>query len=317
MDTMLKEWAAKRGYRIAWAEPSIIGEIHHRFRDLREGGEVDTGFYDRVFGFFRYPDAFNMENPGAVIIAAIARPAHIVSFDYKGKTHDLLIPPTYYDYRGIFDQTLGDLSKWLGHKYRLELLNAPLKILSVMTGLSKYGRNNLVYVEGFGSYLQLVGFATDEKLGRSHEIPAAVPAAMDECGSCRACMKICPTGAISDERFLLKADACLTYFSESENKDPLPEEFGRQRRPCLIGCIACQEVCPANKGLLRVERLGIHFTEDETKEILGEAGTGIPSASARAKVAAMKATELIVEKDRYNAILVRNASAVLKTLTPS
>jgi epoxyqueuosine reductase len=315
MDTMLKEWAAKRGYRVAWAEPSVIGDIYNRFRSLRESGEIDTGFYDRMFGFFRYPEAFNMKNPGTVIIAAIPRPAHIVSFDYKGKTYDMLLPPTYHDYRGIFDQTLGDLTQWLGHKYLLELLNAPLKILSVMTGLSKYGRNNLVYVEGFGSYLQLVGFTTDEKLGRSHEILNDVPVAMDECSSCRICMKICPTGAISDERFLLKADTCLTYFSETENVDSLPEEFGQQHRPCLIGCIACQESCPVNKGLLRLERLGIHFTEDETKEILGEAENGVPSSSARAKVMAMKATELSAENDRYNTILVRNTSAVLKTLT--
>jgi epoxyqueuosine reductase len=314
METMLKEWAVKRGYRIAWAEPSVIGEIYHRFNALRESGEIDPDFYSRMFGFFRYPEAFNMENPGTVIIVAIPRPAHIVSFDYKGKTYDLLMPPTYHDYRGIFNQTLSDLSQWLGNKYRLELLNAPLKILSVMTGLSKYGKNNLVYVEGFGSYLQLVGFTTDEILSCSNEIPADVPVAMDECGSCRICTKICPTGAIPEERFLLKADTCLTYFSETENKDSLPEEFQQQLRPCLIGCIACQEVCPANKGLLRFERLGIHFTEDETREILGEMGNRVPSDATRAKVAAMKATELFIEKDRFNTILVRNASTVLKML---
>ena len=41
---------------------------------------------------------------------------------------------------------------------------APIKTVAAMLGLVRYGRNNIAYADGIGSYLQLCGYITDARL---------------------------------------------------------------------------------------------------------------------------------------------------------
>ena len=89
---------------------------------------------------------------------------------------------------------------------------------------------------------------------------------MPECADCGACVKLCPTGAISGQRFLLHAEKCYTLHSESPR--PLPDEIPPPSPKCIMGCMRCQGVCPVNKGCLKVEKTNVVFTEEETQSIL-------------------------------------------------
>jgi ferredoxin len=54
----------------------------------------------------------------------------------------------------------------------------------------------------------------------------------------------------------------------------MPEWAKPPASVCLIGCMACQEVCPENKGRLKYVPSGVEFTAEETEAVL-EAGLGM------------------------------------------
>jgi epoxyqueuosine reductase len=149
----------------------------------------------------------------------------------------------------------------------VELLNAPLKALSNRLGLLSYGRNNVGYIEGLGSYFQLVGLVSDMPLAAGSPPPSPAETLLPRCHKCRICAAACPTGAIEKERILLHAERCYTLFSESLN--PIPEELKPPSPKCLIGCLRCQELCPENKGLLRHKPASVSFDAEETEAFLG------------------------------------------------
>lgn len=305
----LRTWADLRGYRTGWFPGSVAADAFERIATLHSAGAFDDDFYREFLSWMENPEIFPSGDEKSIILVAVPRPAHIVTFDYRGKSFELILPPTYYNYRGEFEEVREDLELFLRNRLALRILNAPLKGIAAVTGFARYGLNNITYVEGLGSYLQLVAFssaiAVENRDGRS----SLQPRVLEECETCGACQRACPAGAIPEARFLIHAERCLTYFSEREG--PLPEAYGRLKRRCLAGCLVCQETCPVNKGHLRFENLGIHFCEAETEYIV-EQDRRKPVPAICAKVAALKSTEFDISSDHPNVTFRRNLSAVLK-----
>ena len=328
MENALHEWAAARGYQVAWADGSIVEDGLERVRRLRDEGAFDPAFFDSLLGWMMEPGPRGERWRGSVILAAVPRPAHVVKFDSgDGRDVDLVLPPTYHRYYPLFDDVLADLDGFTGRRLSPRLLKAPLKTLAAMTGLVRYGRNNLVYVDGFGSYLQLMGFSTETRLaawepeegfgkvgaqtdGAGTGPRPASALSLDECRTCRACRKACPAGAVAGDRFLLRGERCLTALSEADGP-ALPEVYGKLPTRCLIGCLACQERCPANKGRLRFERLDVRFTAGETAYLAGERGDGAPSPELTEKVRALACTDLTISNEGAGSILRRNLRSLL------
>jgi epoxyqueuosine reductase len=314
MQDALREWAAARGYRVAWFGGSGLRGAFDRIKGLRDEGAFEPAFFESLLAWMTKPDLRAQAGAASVIVVAVPRPAHVVTFaDRDGRDRDLVLPPTYFRYMPLFDEVLADLDRATGGGLGLRLLAAPLKTLAALTGLARYGKNNLAYVEGFGSFIQLVGLASDARLSGSDPAgggglyPAF--AALDECRTCRACLKSCPTRAIGGDRFLLHGERCLTGLSETEG--PLPDSYGKLRRRCLIGCLACQERCPANKGRVRFERLAVRFSAEETAYLAGERGDGLPSAGLVDKVRSLACTDLRISDRGPEPILRRNLRAAL------
>jgi epoxyqueuosine reductase len=308
MTNELLDWAARRGYRIAWGSWDVVPELFEEFSGRRRRAELD-GDFDRAFlGWFSEPLAQKDGPPQWVVLVAVPSPAHSLTFRFDAKTRRLLLPPTYVGYRATTGAVLSDLSRNVFGGSPVEPLKAPLKAAAVRLGLVRYGRNNVTYAEGLGSYVQLVGGVTGEDLSEGAAAPRPA-ASLDACLSCTACADACPTQAIPAERFLLHAERCLVYFNE--RPDPFPEWISPAAHRCAIGCMACQQVCPANRGLFKVERNAATLTNAETEAILSEnADHQIPALrSAEEKLASLGLTE-------PGAVLWRNVRAALSRRMP-
>jgi len=189
----------------------------------------------------------------------------LVRFHSKGKAHEVTLPPNYYS-DGITDETLQRtiLQQIIG-KPNCKLERAReihLKLLAVRSGLGKYGRNNLCYVEGMGSLLRLVAYFTNCELGDNwNEIKM-----MDLCKSCRACMINCPNHCITEENFVINAGKCLSLYNEIEGE--FPEWISPIVHNALIGCMKCQLICPANNSVISLAGRLEEVTEEETNKIL-------------------------------------------------
>jgi len=98
------------------------------------------------------------------------------------------------------------------------------------------GRNGLYYHETLGSLVCIQTVITDMVLAQDYG------KGEDRCGSCRACIKACPAGAISMEQGL-DVKKCLRAYMNGL----VPEEM-REGVYQLFGCEICQAVCPLNKA---------------------------------------------------------------------
>jgi epoxyqueuosine reductase len=109
-------------------------------------------------------------------------------------------------------------------------------------GIAVYGKNTLAITRRHGSWVVLGVLVTDVHLAPTHV--AADGPAWDACGSCRACIDACPTGAIVADG-VLDARRCLSWLSQSRLPElPHAPAFGDR----VYGCDICQDVCPWNTG---------------------------------------------------------------------
>ena len=125
--------------------------------------------------------------------------------------------------------------------YRVLADSAPAleKALARNARLGWIGKNTLVMSRGAGSFFMLGEIYCDLPL----EPETAAP--RNHCGSCRACLDACPTGAIVAP-YRLDARRCISYLT-IENRGPIPVEFRRAVGNRIFGCDDCQLACPWNR----------------------------------------------------------------------
>jgi epoxyqueuosine reductase len=149
--------------------------------------------------------------------------------------------------------------------YRVARALVPKKLLAVRSGLAVYGKNNITYVDGTGSFHQLVACYSDLPCERDEW---REPRMMERCEDCVACVNACPTGAITAERFLVYAEKCITFYNEESSETPFPTWLNPSSHELLVGCLHCQRVCPTNRDIKEWVEDGAEFTAEETNLLL-------------------------------------------------
>lgn len=193
---------------------------------------------------------------------------------------------------------------------------------AVRAGIGFVGKHTLVIEPRLGSYLLLGGVATTlemleraggEEKGGSGGAPEAwggkpVPhQGTDHCGSCTACIDACPTRAITPYR--VDAARCVSYLT-LEHRGVIDASLHAGVGDRLIGCDACQDVCPFNRrheddamsdgrvNAAYADDSGVRarlpildvigWTEQDRSRVFG------PSAGKRASVAMLRRNALVI-----------------------
>jgi epoxyqueuosine reductase len=227
----------------------------------REGLLDETFFRKRLTSFvFSAPESL----PGAqsLIVVAARQPQVRFIFTWNGVQLPLIVPPTYLHWQKNDKQVEDTLAEVLGPAgYRVAPASLPKKLLAVRSGLAAYGKNNITYVPGMGSFHRLAIFYSDLPCPQDDWQNSKM---MQRCEKCSACLRNCPSGAISAGRFLLYAEKCLTFHNEEPSDVPFPAWLDPSWHNCLVGCLHCQSICPENKDFLGYIEEGAEFSAEET-----------------------------------------------------
>ncbi|HOQ88889.1 MAG TPA: tRNA epoxyqueuosine(34) reductase QueG [Candidatus Hydrogenedentes bacterium] len=149
------------------------------------------------------------------------------------------------DYHRAMQRAVGKVAEVVdqvfpGSRSRISIDSAPVRerAWAARAGIGWVAKNSLIIIPGVGSWCFLAAVVTTAEIQPDPPVP-------DRCGSCRACMDACPTGAIVAPR-VVDSSRCVAYHT-IENRGAIPPEVARFMGDMVFGCDICQEVCPWNR----------------------------------------------------------------------
>ncbi len=148
------------------------------------------------------------------------------------------------DYHELTKARLKDVARWLVHnaggdvKVFVDTAAVMEKPLAASAGLGWQGKHTNLVSRDFGSWLFLGSIFTTLDLPADARVE-------DSCGTCSACLDVCPTAAFP-EPYRLDARRCISYLT-IEHKGPIPRELRPLMGNRIYGCDDCLSVCPWNK----------------------------------------------------------------------
>ncbi|MGE0830605.1 MAG: tRNA epoxyqueuosine(34) reductase QueG, partial [Hyphomonadaceae bacterium] len=192
-----------------------------------------------------HPAALWPQAKSAILVGQSYAPADDSLELLNAKSHGLVSAyAARRDYHDVVKGKLKQLAQWLaresGEEVKVFVDTAPLmeKPLAQRAGLGWQGKHTNLVSRQHGSWLFLGAILSAAEI-ESDE------AYEDHCGSCRACLDVCPTNAFPAP-YQLDARRCLAYLT-IESKTQIPRAFREVLGNRIFGCDDCLAVCPWNK----------------------------------------------------------------------
>lgn len=258
----------KEGYQARFVSIHRLADLQNEIESRQVQGMFDTEFYEERLTRFEFHPPTDIPEAQSILVLAKPTPQTGVVFHWNGESKTLILPPTYVGYSVLppqIESWLNEILNPLGHR-AVKAMRLPLKPLAVRSGLAEYGRNNITYVAGMGSFHHLFAFFTDIPIEWDEW---REPQMLDRCKNCRACLIKCPTGAIGEDRFLLRAERCLVFHNEKPAEVPFPAWIDPSWHNSIFGCMICQRYCPEDKKVRDWVETLAEFSPVETSLLLG------------------------------------------------
>ncbi len=222
----------------SWLQKNYHGAMHYRAKNRdkrRHPAQLHPGTMRVICVRMDYAtDTGNSLDPvndsGKAYVARFAR----------GRDYHKLIRKRLQGLASKIEEAAGSFG------YRAFVDSAPVleRALAENSGLGWIGKNTMLINKRVGSWFFLGELFTDLPL------PVDQPET-DHCGSCTACMDICPTNAFVGPN-LLDATKCISYLT-IELRSAIPENLRKPMGNRIFGCDDCQLVCPWNKFTSKTE----------------------------------------------------------------
>lgn len=183
------------------------------------------------------------------------------------------------DYHDTLKKRLKRLARWLiaeaGGEVKVFVDTAPVpeKPLGAAAGLGWQGKHTNLVSRDLGNWFFIGSVFT------TLDLPADA-SEVDHCGSCRACLDVCPTDAFPAP-YQLDARRCISYLT-IEHKGPVDEELRALMGNHIYGCDDCLAACPWNKFAVDARELKYAARDDLKAPALADLA-GLDDESFRTK----------------------------------
>lgn len=232
--------------KIGFTTAAPFTELKNRLRRQQELG-YQSGFEESDVEKRTEPLQL-LEGAESIVAIAVAYPSRMQNAPVgkKGARRGIFCRASWgVDYHTALRERLKLLSAWLEERIEGARIESMVdtgalvdRAVAERAGVGWSGKNCSIITPEFGSYVYLGELITN--------IPFAPDKPMeDECGDCRLCLDVCPTGALI-EGGQLDSQRCIAFLTQT--KGMLPDEFRTHIGNRLYGCDTCQTVCPKNKG---------------------------------------------------------------------
>ncbi|MFP6835267.1 MAG: tRNA epoxyqueuosine(34) reductase QueG [Pseudomonadales bacterium] len=247
----LDSWAEELGFQQLGVTDVDLSEHEPHVRAwLRKGFQGSMGYLERNLEKRLHPE--QLESHTCRVIAVRmdylpddSRPMDVLNDKDRGYVSRYALGRDYHKVvRGRLAKLarrIDSAASEIGANYRAFTDSAPVleKALAEKAGLGWIGKHTLLLNRAAGSWFFLGEIFTNLPL------PIDAPQTTDHCGNCKACITVCPTGAIVGPK-QLDARRCISYLT-IELKDAIPEPLRALIGNRVFGCDDCQLFCPWNR----------------------------------------------------------------------
>lgn len=142
-----------------------IDKIHPELEKVQTDNPFVKKYLNSYFDEFNYDFKSVMDSAKSMLIVAVPDPISRIIFNINRKNKAVLMPPMYLYNSSVenekYQSNILKITKLLNdilskHSFEANKINLPAKLLTVKSGLGVYGKNNICYVDGIGSFISLV-----------------------------------------------------------------------------------------------------------------------------------------------------------------